>query len=161
MDTAKNEEGAKRLQLLHPLLYTKAELPPFPQEPRTLREQEEQIFCFALDAVQSRSIEPDSVTFLGPLRAAGYLAASGTRNSGTAAPAEGRETLELPAGRYLFAQKREALDREAVINLAMEVQKDGLWERVEPEEHLYVRYLYEEGAAVTQIFRPYREKPCG
>jgi hypothetical protein len=67
------------------------------------------------------------------------------------------ETLELPRGRYLFAQKREALDRDAVIGLAIEVQKDGLWERLEPEENLYVRFLYEDNAAVTQIFRPYQD----
>jgi hypothetical protein len=156
MNTANSEEGARRLKLLHPLLYIKAELPPFPQEPRELGEQEDYLFCFALDMVQSRSIEPDPATFLGPLCAAGYLAVEHP-NSGT--QPEDKETLELPAGSYLFAQKRKALDREAVINLTMEVQKDGLWERVQPEEHLYVRYLREEGAAVTQIFRPYRENP--
>ncbi|MDR1443300.1 MAG: hypothetical protein LBI94_00295 [Treponema sp.] len=168
---AVNEEGARRLELLRPLLYIKAD--PFRepqklwdqelQRPQELREREEWLFCFNLDKALGRSIEPDPAVFLGPLRASGY------RDSGpfgSALPPEGpetadrtprSETLELPKGRYLFAQKREALGRDAVINLAIEVQKDGLWERLQPEEHLYVRYLYEDGAAVTQIFRPYRE----
>ncbi|MDR3191635.1 MAG: hypothetical protein LBT87_01065 [Treponema sp.] len=108
---------------------------------------EERLFCFTLDAVQGRSIEPDPARFLGPLLAAGRSAA------GSAEPAGG---LELPAGSYLFAQRREALDRQAAIEMAMELQKDGLWERLKLEDRLYLRYLFEDGKIVTQVFRPYR-----
>jgi hypothetical protein len=64
--------------------------------------------------------------------------------------------MELPRGRYLFAQERSFLDREAVLCMAVEMQKDGLWERLCLENRLYLRYLGEEGQAVTQLFRPLR-----
>jgi hypothetical protein len=107
----------------------------------------EGLFCFAVDAVQGRSIEPDPARFLGALLAAGRLATG---------PAERAGGLELPAGHYLFAQQREILDREAFIGMAVELQKDGLWERLELGDRLYLRYLSEDGKAVTQAFRPYR-----
>ncbi|MDR2747573.1 MAG: hypothetical protein LBB77_09025 [Treponema sp.] len=67
------------------------------------------------------------------------------------------ELLELPRGRYLFAQERVFLERDGLIRMAVEIQKDGLWERLRLENRLYVRYLYEDGGIVTQVFRPYSE----
>ncbi|MDR0730137.1 MAG: hypothetical protein LBF63_00590 [Treponema sp.] len=152
---AVNEEGARRLELLHPLLYRYGtDLIPF--SPRTGAEKEEQLFCFAIDEVQSRCIEPDAGVFLGPLRAAGYRETTPDGGMGSRAAFNG-ETLELPRGPYLFAQKREALGKSAVIDLAIEVQKDGLWERLHLETYFYLRYLYEDDATVTQIFRPYHD----
>ncbi|MDR3147354.1 MAG: hypothetical protein LBU00_03130 [Treponema sp.] len=155
-----NEEGARRLELLNPLLYHgRADLLPFPRVAEAPGAEEpgktewgERLFCFAIDEAQSRRIDPEPGAFLGPLLAAGYLEAA----DGGEGTAFGGETVELPRGRYLFAQKREALDKEAVIDLAIEVQKDGLWERLRLEASVYLRYLYEDGAAVTQVFRPYR-----
>jgi hypothetical protein len=117
---------------------------------------EERLFCFAIDEAQSQCIEPDAGLFLGPLRAAGWVTSNSGAEAGSPA-AGGGETVELPGGRYLFAQNREALDKDAVIALAIEVQKDGLWERLRLEAYFYVRYLYEDGAVVTQVFRPYRD----
>jgi hypothetical protein len=147
---AVSEESARRLELLNPLVYhSRADLVPFFYN---ARKTEEQLFCFAIDEAQSRRIEPDAGAFLGPLRAAGHL---GIAPNGGTVP--GGEMVELPRGLYLFAQKREALGRDAVIALAIEVQKDGLWERLRLEAYFYLRYLYEEGAAVTQVFRPYQD----
>jgi hypothetical protein len=56
----------------------------------------------------------------------------------------------------VFAQERAFLGREEVIQMAAEIQKDGLWERLRLENRFYVRYLYEDGGVVTQVFRPYR-----
>jgi hypothetical protein len=161
---AVNEEGARRLELLSPLLYQgRADPDPFSHRPRG---REEWLFRFAIDKAQGQSIEPEAGLFLGPLCAAGRLETGPKDGAGPVfggAGAEGPEAGEvpgevpLPRGRYLFAQKREALGREAVIDLAIEVQKDGLWERLRLEDHFYLRYLYEEGSAVTQVFRPYRE----
>ena len=138
-----------RLELRAPLLYREDPgLVPWNPEPEGLPpETEERLFCFALDAVQGRSIEPDPACFLGPLLVGGRSAA------GAAEPAGG---VELPSGRYLFAQQREALGREAFIETAVELQKDGLWERLKLEDRLYLRYLSEDGKRVTQVFRPYR-----
>jgi hypothetical protein len=141
------EEGAKRLELLAPLSYIPApELIPFC--PGTWIQQEageEFLFCFNIDGAQGQSIEPDPPALLGPLLAAGSASHSACRDRG----------LELPRGRYLFAQERAFLGREGVIQMAVEIQKDGLWERLRLENRLYVRYLYEDGGIVTQVFRPY------
>jgi hypothetical protein len=152
-----NEIETIKLELRAPLFYREEPglVPWMPEEPgpgdpeaaRPAEETEERLFCFTLDAVQGRSIEPDPARFLGPLLAAGRSVA------GSAEPAGG---LELPAGNYLFAQQRETLGREAFVEVAMELQKDGLWERLKLEERLYLRYLFEDGKRLTQVFRPYR-----
>jgi hypothetical protein len=136
------EEGAKRLELLAPLAYAPApELAPFRRDPGGM--EGERLFCFVIDEAQGQSIEPDPSALLGPLSAAGRSPA-GSSGGG----------LELPRGRYLFAQERAFLGREEVIRMAVEIQKDGLWERLRLENRLYVRYLYEDEGAVTQLFRP-------
>ncbi|MDR0585000.1 MAG: hypothetical protein LBG57_11735 [Treponema sp.] len=130
-----------RLDLRAPLCYAEApDLKPFVYAggggPRG-----EAVFCFELDPGESRSIEPDRKRFLGALVFA-------ARAEGGAA------ALRIPPGQYLFSQKREALGREDCIDLAVEQQKDGLWERLKPESLLYLRYLFEDGSPVTQLFRP-------
>jgi hypothetical protein len=141
------EEGAKRLELLAPLSYTPApELIPFRPGARP-QQGEEFLFCFSIDEVQGQSIEPDPPSLLGPLSAAGSAPHS--------AYPEG--SPELPRGRYLFAQERAFLGRDEVIQMAVEIQKDGLWERLRLENRPYVRYLYEDGGVVTQLFRPYSD----
>ncbi|MDR1251380.1 MAG: hypothetical protein LBK62_04350 [Treponema sp.] len=105
--------------------------------------QREALFCFELDPAQSLSIEPDREHFLGNL----VFAARTERHS--------PGTIQLPAGLYLFEQKREVLGREDCIDLAIEQQKDGLWERLKPSGRLYLRYLFEDGSPVTQLFRSY------
>ncbi|MDR0400846.1 MAG: hypothetical protein LBH51_07880 [Treponema sp.] len=141
------EEGARRLELLAPLLYIPAPaLEPFHPGARPGEgEGKEFLFCFALDESQGRSIEPEPSIFLGPLLAAGF-----------ADPAAPGGSLELPRGPYLFAQEWAFLDREETIRMAVEAQKDGLWERLRLENRLYLRYLSGDGGVVTQIFRPYR-----
>jgi hypothetical protein len=142
------EEGAKRLELLAPLFYIPApELIPLRQGtgPQIPRGREDCLFCFTINEAQGQSIEPDPPALLGPVSAAGY---------GSPAPEPGGG-LELSPGHYLFAQERASLGREELICLAVEMQKDGLWERLRLENRLYVRYLYEDGETVTQLFRPY------
>jgi hypothetical protein len=147
------EEGARRLELLAPLPYIPApDLIPFhdgtgPRVPPGA-EGEEYFFCFNISEAQGQIIEPDPPAFLGPLLAAGFAPPSGCPGGG----------LELPRGRYLFAQERTFLGREEVIRAAVEIQKDGLWERLCLENCLYVRYLYEDGGTVTQLFRPYSDR---
>jgi hypothetical protein len=134
-----------RLCLRSPLFYRPdPALVPFQYEKRA----GELLFCFDLDPAQSRSIEPDPAALLGTLVFAGSL--------GEAAEEHGESRrLELPAGNYLFAQERDVLERNEFIEMAVEVQKDGLWERLAPADRLYLRYLFEDGRAVTQVFRPY------
>ena len=136
------ESSLVRLDLRAPLWYAEAPgLEPFAYTTEALCGEE--LFCFEIDPAQGRTIEPDRDRFLGALVFAG-------RDGGA-------ETVRLPAGLYLFTQQRTALGREECTDLAIEQQKDGLWERLRPENRLYVRYLFEDGRAVTQLFRPYSE----
>jgi hypothetical protein len=95
---------------------------------------EECIFFFTLDELTGAAIDPDP---------AGYIC-------------DPVSCEEIPAGDYFFAQQREALDRESCISMAIEVQREILWQRLQPQPGLYLRRLYEDGSPVTQIFRPYR-----
>ena len=142
------EIGITRLNLLSPLYY----FPDKNTDPFSYREGEgEMLFCFELHEDQYRNFEPDKTKLLGNLVFGAKAAAL---------PAEGKiqagQTLtELPRGDYLFAQKREILNREEIINMVVEIQSEGLWQRLEPGKRLYLRYLFEDGCFVTQLFRPY------
>ena len=130
-----------RLDLRAPLLYTETPgLEPFdcppPSETGT-----EFLFCFELDKEQSQSIEPQLENFLGRLVFSGKNVQNQQGN------------LELPAGLYLFAQQRGVIGREECIALAIEQQKDGLWEKIKLGNLLFIRLLYEDGSPVTQLFR--------
>ncbi|MDR2922874.1 MAG: hypothetical protein LBU85_05985 [Treponema sp.] len=137
-----------RLDLRTPLLYTEAPgldafgCPP-PDEAGA-----EFIFCFELDPGQTQSIEPQPDNFLGRL----VFSGRNVQNQGNRAC---KASLELPAGLYLFAQRRGVIGREECIALAIEQQKDGLWERLNPGNRLFLRFLYEDGSPVTQLFRPF------
>jgi hypothetical protein len=102
----------------------------------------EQLFCFEIDREQAGRIDPEADRFLGE------LVFSGTGNG-----KQGK--VQLPAGLYLFTQQRRELNREECVIMAIEQQKDGLWERLHLENRLYIRYLFEDGSPVTQLFRPY------
>ena len=97
----------------------------------------EVILSFRLDPQEAQDIEPD---------AAAYLTG---REQGPA---------RIPAGAYLFTQRQEHLDQAAWLQMAIELQKDGLWERHVLEPRLYVRHLFEDGQPVTQVFRPLRRR---
>jgi hypothetical protein len=132
-----------RLKLLAPLFYARDNAAdPFgpPQE------NGERLFCFEVEPSARRSFEPREETFLGPLLF-----------GGKAETVSGGERLELPGGSYLFAQERARLNREEIIRLAIETQKEGLWQCLDPGPRLYLRYLFEDGREVTQVFRPYGE----
>jgi hypothetical protein len=128
-----------RLDLRAPLLYAEAPgLDPF----NCPVSGDEYLFCFELDTDQAASIEPAADCFLRG------LVFSGRKNGG-------RGERLLPAGLYLFTQRRKALCREEIIDMALEQQKDGLWERLKPGTRLYLRFLSEDSSPVTQLFRPY------
>jgi len=131
----------KRLNLLAPIYYLpEAELDPFSYR----KGNSEKLYCFEIDETQRLSIEPDAKTFLKRLVF-----------GGNAVRRDGEGQLELPMGNYLFAQKREIPNRDEIIAMAIEIQIEGLWQRLEPGNRLYLRYLFEDGQEVTQLFRPY------
>jgi hypothetical protein len=137
-----------RLKLQAPLFYAEdRNLEPFhPPE-----DAGETLFCFEIDRAEGRSIEPGLSAFPGTLLFAGRAVAD------DAPPAEEKaKWTVLPGGSYLFVQTEGLLSREEFAKMAVEIQKDGLWERLEPENRIYLRYLFEDGRRVSQIFRPYK-----
>jgi len=133
------------LNLCTPLQYVRSEIG------SALTVEGETLFCYEVDSVQGGSIEPDRERFLGKLLFVGEKAAE--TPSGDAEKT--KEIVSLPQGDYLFMQCRCAavLTPDEWLDLAIEQQKDGLWERNKPGALLYVRFLFEDGAFVTQVFR--------
>jgi len=135
------------LNLCSPLQYIKSEC----QDTSLLKyeklENEEIILCYEVNPVQGSSIEPDRDYFLDRLLFIGQKL-SESQN-------EGNNIVLLPQGNYLFMQCRSeaVLSSDEWLNLAIEQQKDGLWERNKPGNLLYIRFLFEDGSFVTQVFR--------
>jgi hypothetical protein len=138
------------LNLCTPLLYNKSEF----QAPSLLKhENEEILLCYEVNSVQGSSIEPDRDYFLGRLLFIGQKLPE-SQKSGTD-ETERNDTVSLPQGNYLFTQCRSeaVLSRDEWLDLAIEQQKDGLWEQNKLLNLLYIRFLFEDGSFVTQVFR--------
>jgi hypothetical protein len=126
-----------RLNLVSPLLFTPHEGSPFGPIEEQSEGGGESLFCIELASPESLKFEPEPAGLLGAL----------VRT----------EKPTLPAGLYMFSQMRQMLCKDEILEMAVEIQKEALWQRLIPEPRLYLRYLYEDGRGVTQIFRPYKE----
>jgi hypothetical protein len=141
------------LNLCTPLQYIKSEC----QAPSLLKhekhENEEILLCYEVNSVQGSSIEPDRDYFLGRLLFIGQK--SSVSQNGDVDEKERNAHVLLPQGNYLFTQCRSEalLSRDEWLDLAIEQQKDGLWERNKLLNLLYIRFLFEDGSFVTQVFR--------
>jgi len=120
----------------------------------------EKVFCFKLDEAEYLAFEPDQAKLLGTLPES--LVFGGISSAGEEGAAAGKEktagkttAAEIPKGNYLFAQKRKILSKEEIIEMAVEIQMEGLWQRHKPGRFLYLRYLFEDGSWVTQLYRPF------
>jgi hypothetical protein len=134
-----------RFNLLAPLYYSpEADPDPFSRR----RGSGEKLYCFEIDETQRLCFEPVPIALLKKLLFGGNAARPGDA---------GETRLELPVGDYLFAQEREILGRDEIIAAAVDIQAEGLWQRLEPGNRLYLRYLFEDGCFVTQLFRPYTQ----
>ena len=130
-----------RLNLISPLYYTPEEN----SDPFAYREDDgEKLFCFELNRAQAQEFEPDKREFLREMIFAGKAA-------------EGDGGQALPPGNYLFAQRRELVCRAGIVDMAVEIQQEGLWQRLSLGGTLYLRRLFEDGCSVTQVLRPYTE----
>ena len=129
------------LNLASPLFYT----PDPDQDPFNCPADGERLFCLELDETQYSSFTPVKEKLI-----------KGRVFSGKAA-GEGDEGpfLELPAANYTFAQEKRLLNQEEIIDMAVEIQMESLWQRYRPGKLLFLRYLFEDGNWVTQLFRPY------
>ena len=149
------ESPLVHLDLRAPLDYEEAPgLVPFSRLPAD-EAAPEQLFCFEIDREQAGRIDPEADRFLGEL----VFSGKGNGRQGK---------IQLPAGLYLFAQQRRTfgsgtessreLNREECVSMAIEQQKDGLWEQLRLGNRLYIRCLFEDGSPVLQLFRPYSRK---
>ena len=148
-----------RLDLRAPLVYTKRDAPMplwFCRDNGEGADAQavEQVFCYEIDPMQGVSIEPERENFLGDFIFSGYAPHKDSELmfSGD----NGAETIQIPAGIYLFTQIKsgDTPGKDACIDLAIEQQKDGLWEKNKLRNLLFIRFLFEDGALTTQIFRP-------
>jgi hypothetical protein len=141
-----------RLSLAVPLRYRKEARDPFALD--ALQGGAGYLFCFHLDPARTGLIDPNPEDYLG------NPAASGVSLPGWAPQQKGEtrregDFLELPAGRYYVTQvRRLPRDPEELKGLAVELQKEGLWERLKLGNTLFLRFLYEDGAPVVQLWRP-------
>ncbi|MCL2802003.1 MAG: hypothetical protein FWD28_09630 [Treponema sp.] len=143
-----------KLELCNPIIY---------QKDLTQAEGGEMLLCFEVNPAQGSSIEPKKELFLGNLVFSGAKAPDSLCDLGASVPlcdvlpkiSEVSKVI-LPIGHYLFVQSRgnTPLKQEEWLDLAIEQQKDGLWERNKLANLLYIRFLYEDEAHVTQVFRP-------
>jgi len=135
------------LDLRAPIIYEKTD-----EAPIISGVNDEFLQCYIINPDQGRSIEPDPPRFLDNLSFTGVK---------TLSVHDIPPSLQviLPAGHYLFTQERNeaVLSMDKWLELAIEQQKDGLWERQKPENLLYIRFLYEDGGYVTQVFRPVKK----
>jgi len=120
-------------------------------DPFNYREEDgEKFYCFSLDENEYSNFEPDRQKLLGSL----VFSADALPEAEPQAKPQA-EHKALPAGNYLFAQKRELLSRDEIIDMAVEIQAEGLWRRLKPGKTLYLRYFFEDSRTVTQLYRPY------
>ena len=122
------------LHLRAPLFFKKIDA--FPSE---MPENNEILLCYELNPAEANSIEPDREQL--------FLV--------TDTVSVTHREISLPAGHYYFSQSRgdRALNKDEWLDMAIENQKDGLWERNKLGNKLYIRFLHEDGAFVTQVFR--------
>jgi hypothetical protein len=144
------------LDLRSPLFYIKIE-----KLPSSISEYDEVVCCYELNPAQGCRIDPQQDELIGHLMFAGKkatepLCASFPVVSGDSSLQDESSNVSLPARHYLFMQCRAdaPLCKEEWLDMAIEQQKDGLWERHKLENLLYVRYLHEDKQFVTQVFRP-------
>jgi hypothetical protein len=150
------------LSLERSLYYIREALDPFGgRQSAGLRNGEEELFCFDLNPAQACRIDPEQEEYLGSLRGAGRALAPEPALYGPEPDAGSEkkakpELLELRAGHYYFTQIRGVTaDKDLFIETAVELQKEALWERLKMEDRIYLRRLFEDGAALIQLFRPY------
>jgi len=120
------------------------------------KQNEEILLCYEVNPVQGCSIEPDRDHFLGKLLFIGQKSPEITNKN-----TEGKNLVSLSQGNYLFTQCRAdaVLIHDEWLDMAIEQQKDGLWEQNKLGNLLYVRFLFEDGEFVTQVFRVYNNSP--
>ena len=94
----------------------------------------EKNFCYAINPLEAVKIDPDPSLYFISRR---------------------EERGKLDAGEYYIVQTENDLHKTGeLLNLAIELQKEALWNRFKLNSELYLRSFSEDGSAVTQLWRP-------
>ena len=125
-----------------------------------LSKNDDYLQCYEINPQQGSNIEPNQELFLGShifsgLRIEEKTDCPSTINQGAGEEENPAQEVILPQGTYLLVQRRSdrLQNRSEWLDMAIEKQKDGLWERKKLGSLLYVRYLFEDEQFVTQVFR--------
>ncbi|GMO27888.1 MAG: hypothetical protein LBG79_03815 [Spirochaetaceae bacterium] len=62
------------------------------------------------------------------------------------------DEIELAAGKYLFIQERALLSRNEILNMLEGIIEHSKRESLKIDSSCYLRYLFEDNKAVTQLF---------
>ena len=63
--------------------------------------------------------------------------------------------MELPEGDYFITQlRKENLEEKELLELAIVLQKEALWNRNKLQDKLFLRQFFEDGFPVIQLWRP-------
>ena len=98
----------------------------------------EKLSCYTLNPQEAKSIEPNSLLFFS---------------------GEPEEAMVLAASEYYVTQiQKGSQNSDELLEAAMELQKEALWNRLKLENKLYVRTFTEnpseENSSITQLWRP-------
>ena len=94
----------------------------------------ERLFCYTLNPKEAISVDPDPENYF----------------SGNA-----EEVTVLKVSEYYVTQeKKDDLENADLIDIAIELQKEALWNRCKLDHKLYLRKLFEDNSSVTQLWRP-------
>jgi hypothetical protein len=133
--------GVVHIELYRTITYVKDDsLDPFAVEP--VKEADaEMLFVFAPDAPD---VGGGGGKYFARLLEAGFELFDG----------EIHDEIALERGKYYFIQERAFLKKDAIVNMARAIENFARNEKHKLVNKLYLRYVYEDGSAVTQLFWP-------
>ena len=94
----------------------------------------EKLTCYILNSQEAMSIEPDTNNY--------FINKS-------------EELMVMEASEYYVTQiKKNKIEEQELLDAALELQKEALWNRCKLEDKLYLRKLFEDNFHVVQLWRP-------
>jgi len=120
-------------------------------------ELDECLALFGLEPSSAVSLSPDPVNYLQLPTAFGASSIHQTMVNETKVGTR----LALPNGLYLFLQVAGAASLNQLVEEAIELQKEGIWNGESLSPILYLRVLSEEQGLVHQLLRPMVGKARG
>ncbi len=116
-------------------------------DPFTVPLKDEKVLVCAIYEEYSGVVEPDKNNYIRQILQIGEPALVPVISSN-------HNIIKIPAGTYLFMQTTEPQSIEIVIEMAIEIQKEGLWRNLNLENFFFVRMFMEDERIVTQVLRP-------